>query len=75
MVSIANRATGVAMSVGIAAVGVTCLVTDPTNVPGFIDAFKNGAPLLVPVVKTLVAFPLVYHTVGGIRHLVMDKVG
>jgi succinate dehydrogenase/fumarate reductase cytochrome b subunit len=60
-----NRATGVGLSVGIASVGLTCLVTDPTNLPGLIDGFKNAVPILVPVAKAIVAFPLVFHTVGG----------
>ncbi len=73
MVSITTRFTGVGLSVGIAAAGVTCLVSDPDNLPHFIDAFKNSAPILVPVAKLVVAFPLVFHSVAGVRHLFWDK--
>jgi len=30
------------------------------------------APILVPVAKLLVAFPLSYHTLAGIRHVIWD---
>lgn len=33
---------------------------------------QTGAPVLVPVAKALVAFPFVFHTASGIRHLIWD---
>ncbi len=73
MVSVTTRITGIGLSAGIAAAGVSCLVTDPDNLPLFIESVKMAAPMLVPVAKAVVAFPLVFHTVAGIRHLVWDQ--
>ena len=73
MVSITTRFTGIGLSAGIAAAGISCLVTDPDNLPLFIESVKQAAPMLVPVAKAVVAFPLVFHTVAGIRHLVWDQ--
>jgi succinate dehydrogenase (ubiquinone) cytochrome b560 subunit len=73
MVSITTRFTGVGLSAGIAAAGVSCLVTDPDNLPLFLESIKQAAPAIVPVLKAVVAFPLVFHTVAGIRHLVWDQ--
>ena len=71
--SITNRFTGVGLSVGISATGLLCLVGNPANLPVYIDAFKNAAPVLVPVAKLIVAFPFVYHSTASLRHLVWDK--
>ena len=40
---------------------------------GTIEAFKDAAPALVLPAKFLVAFPLVYHYLGGLRHVIWDK--
>lgn len=42
---------GVALSTGVAATGLSCLLGDPSSLPVFIDSFKNAAPILVPVAK------------------------
>eukprot|EP00854_Cymbomonas_tetramitiformis_P027091 gene27091-33325_t len=42
------------------------------DLPAAIEGFKASAPVLVPVAKFAVAFPVVYHTLGGFRHLVWD---
>ena len=41
--------------------------------PGTIAAFKDVAPYLVLPAKAAIAFPLVYHYAGGLRHIVWDK--
>ncbi len=40
---------------------------------GTIDAIKSASPLLVYPLKAAVAFPLVYHYLGGVRHVFWDK--
>ena len=40
---------------------------------GAVDAFKAAAPMLVLPAKFAVAFPLVYHYLGGVRHVFWDK--
>mmetsp|Transcript_19126 Transcript_19126/g.49096 ORF Transcript_19126/g.49096 Transcript_19126/m.49096 type:complete len:223 (+) Transcript_19126:155-823(+) len=67
--SIINRVTGAGLSVGFAGVGALALVTD---VPSLIEAYKAAFPLLVLPTKAVVAFPFVYHTLGGLRHLYWD---
>ena len=61
------------MSVGVVGAGLMCLVSDPANLPYAIEAFKSGAPVLVPLAKAVVSFPFIFHTLGGVRHLVWDK--
>ena len=73
MVSVTNRFTGVGLSVGVSATGLLCLLGNPASLPGVIEGFKSAAPILVPVVKLIVAFPFVYHTAASVRHLVWDK--
>jgi succinate dehydrogenase (ubiquinone) cytochrome b560 subunit len=72
--SIANRATGAALSAGFAAAGYVALTGD---LPGALAAFKANYPLLVFPTKLLITFPLVYHYMGGMRHFVWDlhKIG
>jgi hypothetical protein len=40
---------------------------------GAVEAFKAAAPALVLPAKFVVAFPLVYHYLGGVRHVIWDK--
>ncbi|CAL8466763.1 g6299 [Coccomyxa elongata] len=68
--SIMNRATGVMLTVGFTGVGWIALTGD---LIGTIDAIKSASPLLVYPVKAAVAFPLVYHYLGGVRHVFWDK--
>ena len=70
--SITNRATGVALFVGAAGVAGASLV-DPLGAFHAVEALKTGAPGLVPVAKALVAFPVVYHYLAGLRHLYWDS--
>jgi succinate dehydrogenase (ubiquinone) cytochrome b560 subunit len=70
LTSITFRATGVALTAGIT--GAAAMGMLGADVPAMWDSLKVGAPALVPVAKMLVAFPLVYHFVGGLRHLYWD---
>jgi len=67
--SIVNRVTGAGLSVGFAGVGALALVGD---VPTMVMAYKSAFPMLVVPTKAVVAFPFVYHTLGGLRHLYWD---
>jgi len=69
--SITNRATGVALSVGIvgasfAALGGAC------DIPTYTAALQLNAPFIVPVLKFGFAFPLTYHYLAGLRHIYWD---
>lgn len=67
--SIANRATGVALSFGTAGVALMALTGD---VAVTIDAFKTAYPLLTIPAKTIISFPLIYHYLAAIRHFYWD---
>lgn len=63
--SVTNRVTGVMLSVGMGGVGYVSLTGD---VVSSIEALKS-VPLVLPIIKFSMAFPLTYHTLGGFRHL------
>ncbi|GAB5366258.1 hypothetical protein AAMO2058_001128800 [Amorphochlora amoebiformis] len=69
--SIANRVTGCLLSIGCAGVGAAAMFID-CNVPALIEVAKVSAPAVIPAVKLMVAFPLTYHYIAGVRHLVWD---
>eukprot|EP01006_Ploeotia_vitrea_P045496 TRINITY_DN66947_c6_g2_i2.p2 TRINITY_DN66947_c6_g2~~TRINITY_DN66947_c6_g2_i2.p2 ORF type:complete len:190 (+),score=88.98 TRINITY_DN66947_c6_g2_i2:37-570(+) len=72
LTSITNRATGVAAWVGFGG-GALLATFGSCDIPSYIHAFQTAAPALVPIAKGLVAFPLVYHYVAGLRHLFWDE--
>ena len=43
------------------------------DLPATIVAFKDTLPYLVLPAKAAIAFPLVYHYAGGLRHIIWDK--
>ncbi|KAL4446217.1 hypothetical protein ABPG77_003024 [Micractinium sp. CCAP 211/92] len=67
--SITNRATGCMLSVGTGAAAYLALTGD---LGASISAFKEAYPLLVFPAKAVVAFPLIYHYMGGLRHIYWD---
>lgn len=70
LTSIANRVTGVSLSVGVAGIAGLALVG------GDVSAVLSGigsVPLVGTVGKLAVSFPLIYHYLGGVRHVVWDK--
>ena len=69
--SITNRASGVMLTIGLSGAGLVAL-TGSCDLPAYVAAFQHSAPALVPVVKAVVAWPLVYHTLAALRHLVWD---
>jgi succinate dehydrogenase (ubiquinone) cytochrome b560 subunit len=70
LTSITNRVTGVLLSVGVTGIGGLCLAG--IDVPAMMSAI--GDVIIVGhLFKFGVSFPLVYHYLGGVRHLVWDK--
>lgn len=72
--SIANRATGTAMSVGFAAAGYVALTGD---LPSALAALRADLPAAAFAARLVVSYPLVYHYLGAARHFVWDlhKIG
>ena len=69
--SITNRATGVMLTVGMASMGLTALAGS-CDLAAYVSSFQQSVPALVPVAKAVVAWPLLYHTLAGVRHLYWD---
>ena len=67
--SITNRVTGVMLSAGVTGIGALSLMG--VDAPGMMQTI--GATPFAPIFKFGVAFPLVYHYLGGVRHIVWDK--
>merc|ERR1712072_1444780 len=57
------------MTVGMAALAGVSLGGDAIVT---IEAFKTAAPYVVPPLKLAVSFPIIYHYMAGVRHLVWD---
>lgn len=70
--SITNRATGVAMGVGVMGMSFVALAGG-CDIPAYVESVKTSAPVLMPLVKLAVGFPIVYHTAAGVRHMVRTK--
>mmetsp|Transcript_9611 Transcript_9611/g.14398 ORF Transcript_9611/g.14398 Transcript_9611/m.14398 type:complete len:165 (-) Transcript_9611:188-682(-) len=69
--SITNRVTGCLLSVGCAGVGLAAIAID-CDIPALVEVVKTSAPMVMPVAKICVAFPLTYHYLAGVRHLIWD---
>jgi len=74
MTSLTHRTTGIVMGVALYAISAGLLIM-PGDFPTYIEAVKNAqlSPALLFTGKTLMAFPLVYHYINGIRHLTWDS--
>jgi succinate dehydrogenase (ubiquinone) cytochrome b560 subunit len=67
--SITNRVTGVVLTVG--ATGIAAMSIVGVDVASLMMTLGNSA--IGPVFKFSVAFPLLYHYLGGVRHVYWDK--
>lgn len=67
--SIMNRFTGVALCVGVYGIAGSSLLG--MDVVSLTNALGNS--LIGPLAKMAVSFPLVYHYLGGVRHIVWDN--
>ncbi len=59
-----------AMYAGMTGAGAIALTGD---LPATIEAIKHTSPILLYPIKAAVAFPLLYHYLGGLRHVFWDK--
>ena len=69
--SVTVRITGCLLSIGLGGVAATALVGGvdaPAVLTGMIAASS-----MAPLAKFSVGFPLIYHTLGGVRHTVWDN--
>ncbi|XP_027983578.1 succinate dehydrogenase cytochrome b560 subunit, mitochondrial isoform X1 [Eptesicus fuscus] len=71
--SIGHRGTGVALSAGVSLFGLSALLL-PGNFESHLELVKSLSlgPVLIHSAKFALAFPLMYHTWNGIRHLMWD---
>jgi succinate dehydrogenase (ubiquinone) cytochrome b560 subunit len=68
--SITNRVTGFMLSVGVTGIaGLSLAGFDTAATAMFINQYSAAC-----VLKFGVAFPLVYHYLGGVRHIMWDRV-
>ncbi|TDH67273.1 hypothetical protein CCR75_003362 [Bremia lactucae] len=68
--SIANRFS--AMGISAAFVGGSALALLGADVPALIYSAQNNIPLFAPISKALVAFPVSYHMLSGLRQSLWD---
>ena len=71
--SITNRVTGVVLSLGCAGLGALELLGGGGTALGLMQTVGGMGPLVAAGAKFSVAFPIVYHYGGAIRHLTWDK--
>ncbi|KPP78543.1 mitochondrial succinate dehydrogenase cytochrome b560 subunit-like [Scleropages formosus] len=71
--SISHRGTGIGLSTGISlfAVGALALPGDFAHYLGLVQSLSLG-PAIIASAKFVLAFPVMYHTFNGIRHLLWD---
>ena len=55
---------------GMTGAGLIALTGD---LPATVETLKHTLPALLYPIKAAVAFPLVYHYLGGLRHVIWDK--
>mmetsp|Transcript_8441 Transcript_8441/g.12230 ORF Transcript_8441/g.12230 Transcript_8441/m.12230 type:complete len:127 (-) Transcript_8441:69-449(-) len=73
LTSITVRVTGMAMSVGCFGLGAVELVGGSGTAAATMEMIGNSGVLVSAPAKFCVAFPLVYHYLGAVRHFVWDK--
>lgn len=73
ILSLAHRATGIAMSATVTALAIAFLGLphDFTHYANFIQDM-NLPPYVINGAKYMAVFPFIYHTANGIRHLAWD---
>jgi succinate dehydrogenase (ubiquinone) cytochrome b560 subunit len=73
LTSLAHRTTGIVMGVVlyVSSVGVAAAPGDFTSYMAFLQNLHLSPLILFPI-KSICAFPLVYHYINGIRHLTWD---
>lgn len=71
--SICHRGTGMALSGGVSLFGLSALLL-PGNFESYLMFVKSLylGPALIHSAKFVLVFPLMYHSLNGIRHLMWD---
>ena len=67
--SITNRATGMFLSTNFVFVGTLCMLNKEKQL---YNIYENASNANKSIINALYLFPLSYHTLGGIRHLIWD---
>jgi succinate dehydrogenase (ubiquinone) cytochrome b560 subunit len=70
--SITVRITGMMLSIGAFGLGAIDLVGGSGAALSMMESIGSQGILVTAPAKLAVAFPIVYHTVGGLRHFVWD---
>jgi len=74
LTSITIRVTGCALTFGAAGVGLVEILAGNGAALGLMqDIAGTGYPIVTAAAKFSVAFPCVYHYLGGVRHLMWDN--
>ncbi|XP_017847987.1 succinate dehydrogenase cytochrome b560 subunit, mitochondrial [Drosophila busckii] len=73
MLSIMHRGTGMALGMGVWALGIGALVSshDISHYVTMVEGLQLSAASLTAI-KFIIAYPVGYHTANGIRHLMWD---
>ncbi|XP_034376675.1 succinate dehydrogenase cytochrome b560 subunit, mitochondrial [Arvicanthis niloticus] len=71
--SVCHRGSGIALSGGVSLFGLSALLL-PGNFESYLMFVKSLClgPTLIYTAKFVLVFPLMYHTLNGIRHLMWD---
>jgi succinate dehydrogenase (ubiquinone) cytochrome b560 subunit len=67
--SVAHRFTGAALTVGMYSIGIGALAG--ADVASYMNALGHSG--IGPLAKFIVAFPITFHTLGGVRHLYWER--
>mmetsp|Transcript_25883 Transcript_25883/g.55359 ORF Transcript_25883/g.55359 Transcript_25883/m.55359 type:complete len:174 (+) Transcript_25883:108-629(+) len=70
--SITTRITGVMLSFGAFGIGAMDLVGGPGASLAIMESLGSSGAMVAAPAKIAVAFPLVYHSLGALRHFVWD---
>ena len=73
LTSIVNRVTGCALSVGAAGLGAAELLGGSGTALDLMSTIGAQGGVIAAGAKFSVAFPFVYHYIGGLRHLAWDS--
>lgn len=69
--SISNRISAVALGTGMATASMLVVVSPNGDLRPLIMRAQDSTPYFAPVAKFLLAWPLTYHWLAGVRHTVM----
>ncbi|MGK3740629.1 MAG: succinate dehydrogenase (ubiquinone) cytochrome b560 subunit [Bacillariaceae sp.] len=71
--SITTRVTGILLSFGALGVGGIDLIGGSGSALSVMESIGDSSFLISGPAKLAVAFPIVYHSLGGMRHFIWDQ--